>query len=56
MKCKHCDQPIRPTHAWWRNEYEHTHSAASFCDDGKNWAWPRPEDLSGADAERHQTR
>jgi hypothetical protein len=46
MKCKHCDLDIRPTHAWWRNEYEHVHSAASFCDDNKNWAWPKKEEAT----------
>lgn len=54
--CKHCDLPIRETHAWWRNEWEHAGTGASFCADGKNWAWPKKEETSGADAERHQTR
>ena len=41
MKCKHCGLDIRPTHAWWRNDYEHTATGGSWCADSKNWAWPQ---------------
>jgi NMD protein affecting ribosome stability and mRNA decay len=43
MKCKHCGEAIRPTNAWYRNEYEHSQTGGSWCLGKLTWAWPVKE-------------